>query len=135
MGEACKMWKPRGKASLMETSVGEIGDFACHPRFCPLVVERTSILPQSNNNIHVSTALAVAMGAQYSTGTLSPDWKGWLEDIGSLEILRSIYQDYRALVSSRIGNDGFFVTAEDFRQVFVPCALVQPLMCHCTLLL
>lgn len=68
------------------------------------------------------------MGAQYSTGTLSPDWKGWLEDIGSLEMLRSIYQDYRALVSSRIDNDGFFVTAEDFRQVIVRCALEQLLI-------
>lgn len=30
--------KPRGKASLMETSVGEIVDFVCHPR---LLVERS----------------------------------------------------------------------------------------------
>lgn len=62
------------------------------------------------------------MGVQYSTGVMTPEWKGWLEERGSLEILRSKYQDFRRLCSSRNkstngnGEDGFLVTAEDFRQ-------------------
>ncbi|CAM9205777.1 unnamed protein product [Laminaria digitata] len=62
------------------------------------------------------------MGAQYSTGTTSPEWKGWLEERCSLETLRSIYQDFRVGVSStkdnNIDSDTFFITAEEFRRAF-----------------
>lgn len=59
------------------------------------------------------------MGAQYSAGVLSPDWKNWLGERCSPEGIRSIYTNFRAVVSSKGDreNDGFFVTAEEFRQV------------------
>lgn len=57
------------------------------------------------------------MGAQYSTGAVSPDWKGWLEERCSLEQVRSIYSNFRVLVSSRKDDDGFFITHRDFLQV------------------
>lgn len=70
---------------------------------------------------------AGAMGAQYSTGVLAAEWKGWLEERGSLEAIRASYQDFQRLCAERNtstngnGEDGFFVTAQDFRQVcFMP---------------
>lgn len=65
------------------------------------------------------------MGAQYSTGTTSPDWKAWLEERCSLETLRSFYQDFRVSVSyskrDNIDSDDFFITAEEFRLVSWLC--------------
>ncbi|CAM9478757.1 unnamed protein product [Ectocarpus sp. 4 AP-2014] len=58
------------------------------------------------------------MGAQYSTGTVSADWKGWLEERCSLEHVRAIYNEFRALVSSRRDDDGFFINHRDFLKVF-----------------
>lgn len=74
------------------------------------------------SHLHSSTTargLALIMGAQYSTGTVSREWKGWLEERCSLEIVRAIYKDFQAVVSSRKDkrNDEFFVRAEEFRQV------------------
>ncbi|CAM9250937.1 unnamed protein product [Hapterophycus canaliculatus] len=66
------------------------------------------------------------MGAQYSTGTLSPDWKGWLEEGCSLENIRAIYNDFRVLVSSRKDDDVFFVSHRDFLQVFADVANFPP---------
>lgn len=57
------------------------------------------------------------MGAQYSTGTVSADWKGWLEERCSLEHVRAIYNEFRALVSSRRDDDGFFINYRDFLKV------------------
>lgn len=57
------------------------------------------------------------MGAQYSTGAVSPDWKGWLEERCSLEQVRATYGDFRVLVSSRREDDGFFITHRDFLRV------------------
>lgn len=59
------------------------------------------------------------MGAQYSTGVVAPEWKSWLEERCSLEIVRGIYKDFRIVISSSKDrdNDGFFVTGEEFRQV------------------
>lgn len=60
------------------------------------------------------------MGAQLSTWSISPAWKRWLEERCSLELLRSIYKDFRVVLLSRNGNednDPFFISAEDFRQV------------------
>lgn len=57
------------------------------------------------------------MGAQYSTGTISPDWKGWLEDRCSLEHVRALYNDFRELVSKRKDGDSFFITHRDFLEV------------------
>ncbi|CAM9771530.1 unnamed protein product [Ectocarpus sp. 6 AP-2014] len=58
------------------------------------------------------------MGAQYSTGTVSADWKGWLEERCSLEHVRRIHNEFRALVSSRRDDDGFFINHRDFLKVF-----------------
>eukprot|EP00903_Cladosiphon_okamuranus_P017392 g16020.t2 len=58
------------------------------------------------------------MGAQYSTGTVSPDWKGWLEDRCSLEHVRTLYNDFRELLSKRREDDTFFITHRDFLEVF-----------------
>ncbi|CAM9135722.1 unnamed protein product [Ectocarpus sp. 12 AP-2014] len=58
------------------------------------------------------------MGAQYSTGIVSTDWKGWLEERCSLEHVRAIYNEFRALVSSRRNDDGFFIDHRDFLKVF-----------------
>ncbi|CAN0055726.1 unnamed protein product [Scytosiphon promiscuus] len=66
------------------------------------------------------------MGAQYSTGTVSPDWKGWLEEGCSLENVRAIYNDFRLLVSSRRDDDAFFVNHRDFLQVFADVANFPP---------
>lgn len=57
------------------------------------------------------------MGAQYSTGVVSPDWKGWLEERCSLEHLRAIYKDFQTLISTRRDDDGFFLSHRDFLQV------------------
>lgn len=57
------------------------------------------------------------MGAQYSTGVVSPDWKGWVEERCSLEQVRATYSDFQLLVSSRRGEDGFYITHRDFLQV------------------
>lgn len=65
------------------------------------------------------------MGAQYSTGTTSPEWRAWLEERCSLETLRSFYQDFRVGMShaqrDNIDSDDFFITAEEFRRVSLPC--------------
>lgn len=76
------------------------------------------------------------MGAQYSTGILAADWKGWLEQRGSLESIRASYTDFQKLCASRNtstngnGEDGFFVTIEDFRQVrSAPYMVDRPYIC------
>lgn len=75
----------------------------------------------THDNIDGYRLLYIVMGAQYSTGTTSPEWKGWLEERCSLETVRSIYQNFRAGVSSTrdndIDSDAFFITAEEFRRV------------------
>lgn len=60
----------------------------------------------------------LVMGAQYSIGIPKPEWKAWLEERGSLEKLRSIYQDFRSMKGDAKGSDdAFFITMENFRQV------------------
>ncbi|CAM9815369.1 unnamed protein product, partial [Discosporangium mesarthrocarpum] len=62
------------------------------------------------------------MGAKYSTGAVSPEWRGWLENCASLEVIRAIYLEFRRLCSQRLDDDGFFVSVEDFREVFAEMA-------------